>query len=118
MLSIERIAEGFGATIYVFNNLPVKRKGDVVAIKARRVNQNALLIVIFVPKNTVVDVLTLFEAARGERAAFHGDWFAVPEGAYYIETYSDQDLSTCDLRASVLDFIDIRIDKHVVEQLG
>lgn len=49
---------------------------------------------------------------------FHGDWFTVLDGDYYIESYSDEDLSSCALRAAVIEYIEARVTAHVMEQLA
>jgi hypothetical protein len=116
--SIARVAEREGALVQIFNEFPVKRKGDIVGLKAARVNKNARLIVILVPKKTAEGVIRLFDTAAGELGVFHGDWFEIAEGDYYVEAYSDQDLNSCDLRGAVVEFIETRVDAHVLDQLG
>ena len=116
--SIGRIASGTGALLQVFNDFPIKQKGDLVKLRADSVSKNAKLIVIMVGREAAVAVTDLFANARGERAVFIGDWFGIPVRGDYVETFSDEDLSSCELRASVLELIEDRINHHVAEQVG
>jgi len=114
--SIERIVSRSGVSIQVFNDLPVRRKGDVVALKVNRVKNNADLVVIFIPQEKAAEVIDLFADANGDIAVFHGDWFTIRNDEYIVQAYSDDDLNSCELRTAVLEAIEGVVSEHVVEE--
>jgi hypothetical protein len=113
--SIERVTSELG-TVQVFNDFPIKQKGDLVKLRAKSVNKNARLIVLLIGKEGAVGARDLFEEAQGELAVFYGDWITIDGDDQYVETFSDDDLNSCALRTAVLELIESRVDSHVVAE--